>query len=144
MPMKRAISMLTLMISGAAVLASDDGVYTDEAGDAVIRRTDVGNDAPLPAGFVPIDLLELRVQGWEPFSPQTDPYTGNTSGGDEDIARIQLIVDGLVAPPGPIGIDGSPYMPYQFGDRPIFGYIELDVDDRKDSGGEFMPLARNR
>lgn len=144
MPMKRAISMLTLMISGAAVLASDDGVYTDEAGDAVIRRTDVGNDAPLPAGFVPIDLLELRVQGWEPFSPQTDPYTGNTSGGDEDIARIQLIVDGLVSPPGPIGIDGSPYMPYLFGDRPIFGYIELDVDDRKDSGGEFMPLAKNR
>ena len=139
------ISMLALLIPSTIVFATgDDGVYTDEAGDAVIRRTDVGNDAPLPPGFEPIDLLELRVQGWEPFSPQTDPYTGNTSGGDEDIVRIQLIVDGLVAPPGPIGLDGSPYAPYQYGERPLFGYIELDVDDRDDTGGEFMPLARNR
>lgn len=139
-----AISILALTISGATVLATDDGVYIDEVGDAVIRRTDVGNDAPLPPGFEPIDLLELRVQGWEPFSPQSDPYTGNTSGGDEDIARIQLIVDGLVAPPGPIGLDGPSYAPYLFGERPIFGYIELDIDDRDDTGGEFMQLARNR
>ncbi len=139
------IPMIALtMVATALMASSDNGVYIDEAGDAVIRRTDAGNDAPLPTEFEPIDLLELRVQGWEPNSPQTDPYSGVTSGGDEDIARIQLIVDGLVAPPGPIGLDGSPYAPYQFGERPIFGYIELDVDDRDDTGGEFMPLAKNR
>lgn len=121
-----------------------DGVYTDAAGDAVIRRTDFGQDAPLPMGFEPIDLLELRVEGWETSTPQTNPYNGESTGGDANLVRIQIRVAGLVAPPGPIGLDGSPYAPYLFGDRPLFGYIELDVDDQKNSGGEFMPLAKNR
>lgn len=137
--------LIALMTYTPIAFATDgEGVYHDDAGDAVIRRTDVGNDAPLPIGFEPIDLLELRVQGWEPFSPQNDPYSGQTSGGDEDLVRIQVVLDGLVAPPGPLGLDGSLYMPYQYGDRPLYGYIELDIDDQKNSGGEFMPLAKNR
>lgn len=120
------------------------GIHVDPAGDAQIRRTDSGNDAPLPSGFKPIDLLEVRVQGWEPDYPQADPYTGEPSGGDEDLLRIQIVLDGLVAPPGPIGLDASLYNPYMFGARPLFGYIELDLDENKDTGGEFMPLAKNR
>jgi hypothetical protein len=145
--MKQTWIILMLMPCLFAQLAwcSDgDGVYTDLAGDAEVRRTDLGQDAPLPIDFVPIDLLELRVEGWETSTPVSNPYIGGSSGGDANLVRIQIRVDGLVAPPGPIGLDASPYAPYLYGDRPIFGYIELDIDDQKNSGGEFMPLAQNR
>lgn len=137
-------AIVLAMLATNPAWGSDDGILRDRAGDAVIRRTDAGNNAPLPQGFVPIDLLEMRMEGWEPFSPQTDPYSGDTSGGDEDIMRIQIVVDGLVAPPGPIGLDASPFEPYMFGDRPLFGYFEIDIDDQKNTGGEMMPLAQNR
>ncbi len=137
--------MLVMCLMTPIAWSSDgDGVFTDAVGDAVIRRTDSGQDAPLPMGFEPIDLLELRVEGWETSTPQTNPYNGDSTGGDANLVRIQIRVAGLVAPPGPIGLDASPYAPYLFGDRPLFGYIELDVDDQKNSGGEFMPLAKNR
>ena len=136
-------AIVLAMLATNPTFGSDD-VFRDRAGDAVIRRTDAGNNAPLPQGFVPIDLLEMRMEGWEPFSPQTDPYSGDTSGGDEDIVRIQIVVDGLVAPPGPIALDASPFAPFMFGDRPLYGYFEIDIDDQKNTGGEMMPLARNR
>jgi hypothetical protein len=140
-------TILILILSAltpSAKCSDHEGVYTDLQGDAVVRRTDLGQDAPLPAEFEPIDLLEIRVEGWETPTPTTDQYNGSSTGGDATLMRLQIRVDGLVAPPGPIGLDASPYAPYLFGDRPIFGYIELDVDDQKNSGGEFMPLAQNR
>ncbi len=141
----RHLGLCAVLLSGSTALCTDtEGVYIDLVGDAEIRRTDAGNDAPLPAGFVPIDLLGVNVQGWETASPQADPYTGDSTGSDASLMRLQIIVDGLVSPPGPIGLDGSPFMPYMFGDRPLFAYIELDIDNQKNSGGEFMPLARNR
>lgn len=140
-----SIPLIALMCSATVALGTDpEGIYTDPQGDAVIRRTDAGNNAPLPPGFEPIDLLEVRVEGWETPTPETNPYAGNATGGDANLVRIRIIVDGLVVPPGPIALDGSSYQPYLFGDRPIFGYIELDIDDQKNSGGEFMPLAKNR
>lgn len=145
--MKRALlqsAVVLAMLATNPASGSDDGILRDRVGDAVIRRTDTGNNAPLPSGFVPIDLVEMRLEGWEPFSPQTDPYSGQTSGGDEDIVRIQIVVDGLVAPPGPIALDASPFAPFMFGDRPLYGYFEIDIDDQKNTGGEMMPLARNR
>lgn len=139
------ISLGVLLISSSLAFGTDgEGIYADAVGDAVIHRTDVGNDAPLPPGFEPIDLLELRVEGWETSTPISNPYAGVSSGGDANLVRVRILVDGLIVPPGPIGIDGSPYAPYMFGERPFFGFIELDVDDQKNSGGEFMPLAQHR
>lgn len=131
-------------VSSIAFAGSGTGVFIDPQGDAAIRRTDFANDAPLPAGYIPLDLLELRLEGWEPFSPLSNPYAGSSTNGDADIVRIQLKFDGLVCPPGPLALDGSTYAPYIFGDRPFFGYIEIDIDDQKNTGGEFMPLAKNR
>jgi hypothetical protein len=138
-----AILILSMLASSAGA-GSGDGVFTDLHGDAMIRRTDSGNNAPLPVGYVPLDLLELRLEGWEPFSPQSDPYNGTATNGDAALVRIQVEFDGVVCPPGPLALDGSGYNPYQFGDRPFFGYIEIDIDDQKNTGGEFMPLAQNR
>ncbi|MFG0246381.1 MAG: GC-type dockerin domain-anchored protein [Phycisphaerales bacterium JB052] len=140
------ISILTMCLAGACAMGmgQNDGVHTDAVGDAAIRRTDAGNDAPLPQGFEPIDLLEVRLQGWETTTPMTDPYDGVVISGDADLMRLKIIVDGLVSPPGPIGLDASPYNPYAYGDRPLYAYIELDLDDSIETGGEFVPLARNR
>ena len=144
---RRALTISALLLSAAgtpALGSGNEGVYNDRVGDAVIRRMDAGNNAPLPPGFVPIDLLQVRVEGWESNTPVTNPYSGSSSGGDANLVRIQLTLDGLVVPPGPIGLDTPLYAPYMFGDRPLFGYIELDIDNQKNSGGEFMPLAQNR
>jgi len=123
---------------------SGTGIFTDPQGDAVIRRTDVGNNAQLPVDFVPIDLLSIHLEGWVPTSPTIDPYVGSVITDDADFVRIQVVLDGLVNPPGPLALDGPVYNPVEFGDRPLYGYIEIDIDDQKNTGGELMPLARNR
>jgi hypothetical protein len=134
------------LCSAVALGTSDpvDGIWIDGEDDAVVRRTDLGNDAELPEGFVPIDLLRVQLQGWLPDSPALDPYTGVVVTNDADIMRMQVVVDGVVSPPGPLAIDGPIYNPLQYGDRPIYGYIEIDIDDQKNTGGELMPIARNR
>ncbi|MCA9304150.1 MAG: hypothetical protein KC996_08515 [Phycisphaerales bacterium] len=136
--------LLTMLgVCAGTVLASPtSGEWIDATGDAVIRRTDLGNDAPLPPGFEPIDLLSVSVRGWIPSSPTTDLYSGSFENDDADFVRIQMVLAGLVSPPGPLGFNGLGYNPYQFGDRPIFGFIGLDIDHQKNSGGELMPMAQ--
>ncbi|MGJ8635564.1 MAG: GC-type dockerin domain-anchored protein [Phycisphaerales bacterium] len=138
------LTICTLTPSSAIANPESGSIWTDTQGDAVIRRTDTNNDAPLPIGFVPIDLLSVSVEGWMPTSPTSDLYTGSVITGDANFVRIQVVVDGVVSPPGPIGLQGFPYDPYKFGERPIIGFIELDIDGQKNSGGELMPIARNR
>ncbi len=141
----RTAQIIMLGCCASIVCASGgSGFWSDPIGDALIRRTDVGNDAPLPPGFEPIDLISVDVQGWIPNDPVNDPYTGVVESEKADIVRIVVTLDGLVAPPGPLAIDDSPYDPYRYGARPIYGAIEIDIDDQKNSGGELMPIARNR
>ncbi len=135
---------LAVLASIATCSLAGSGIWTDLQGDALIRRTDLGNDAPLPIGFTPIDLLSVSTQGWSPINPAIDPYIGSINAGDADILRIEVVLDGLISPPGPIGLNGFAYDPARFGPRPLTGFIELDIDHQKDSGGELMPLARNR
>ena len=142
--MKSFVFNLGLVCACCPLMANEPGVWIDPQGDAVIRRTDVGNNAVLPAGFEPIDLLEIRLDGWMPDLPALNAYVGKTVVGEADLMRMRLVFDGLVSPPGPLAIGGTSYQPAQFGDRPAYGYIELDVDHESDTGGEFMPLARNR
>ncbi|MBL4697600.1 MAG: hypothetical protein JKX70_02080 [Phycisphaerales bacterium] len=141
---KRTLIILGTLLTAALANASEPGIWIDQQGDAVIRRTDLGNDAALPAGFVPLDLLKVSSEGWVPTDPSLDLYLGVTTIEDADFVRIQVVVDGLIAPPGPIGLNGFPYNPYQFGDRPLTGFIDIDIDDQKDSGGELMPMAASR
>lgn len=142
--MKHAATTALIFCASAQCLATDgDGIWTDPAGDAVIRRTDPGADAPLPPGYVPIDLLKISLRGWTPDTP-ADPYTGAFRTDDAHFFRLDVTLAGVVAPPGPGGFNGFDYDPYRYGDRPFFGYIELDVDDQKNSGGELTPLAFNR
>ena len=130
--------------SVAIGLDDDDGIWIDAGGDAVIRRTDVGNDAVLPLGFEPIDLLSVYLEGWVSFTPTTDPYAGMVVVDDADLVRMRIVLDGLVNPPGPLAIDGFDYIPDVFGDRPLYGFFEIDIDDDDETGGELMAQARDR
>ncbi len=142
-PCVLCLTQMTQIVMYASA-SSTDGIWIDDQNDATVRRTDLGNNALLPEGFLPIDLLSVSVQGWFPANALNDLYTGFVVLGEADFVRIQIVVDGLVSPPGPVGLNGFPYNPYQFGDRPIVGYIDVDIDADKDSGGELMPLASNR
>lgn len=135
--------LIVIALAGSLAFA-EPGVWNDPEGDAVIRRTDVGNDAVLAPGFTPIDLIRVQIDGWLPGSPVSDAYTGSVIAGDAEIMRMQIVFAGLVSPPGPLALDGPVYNPTQFGDRPAYGYFEIDIDDQKNSGGELMPLAKNR
>lgn len=119
--------------AGASSGSSDGSrvVFTDAPGDASLRRTDATLAAPLPS--VTPDLLTLTVGGWTTSSPTTDPYTGSWRVGQgADLVRVDLVVAGLVNPPG----TRSPFAPTKYGPRPLIAFVELDVDNNRDTGGE--------
>lgn len=146
--MKRIACVILTVLSlvHTAVASSDNqGVWNDPRGDAVIRKTDDGANGLLPPMFDPIDLLQVKVTGWTTPTPTTNPYQGWISE-NTDLMRIKIVFAGLVSPPGPLGIGeaGGEYDPLRYGDRPVYGTIEMDVDDQKNSGGELGALAKLR
>lgn len=142
------IAGVWLALAGAAMGASEGtpgpGVWTDASGDASVRRIDPGNDAPLPPAFSPIDLLSVRLRGWTSPTPASDPYNGSEVASMADLFRIDITLDGLVNPPGPVGSNGFNFEPQRHGDRPFFGFIDMDLDDDPDTGGELHPLSLYR
>jgi len=129
--------VLAVMASLAGIASAGDQTraFADPEGDAVIRRTDQGNDGPVP-DTVP-DLIRVEVSGWEASDPASDPYTGSTIVGDDaHLVRIDLVFSGLVNPPGTIGIGGLPFDPFRWGPTPVMGFVEFDIDRDKDTGGQ--------
>jgi hypothetical protein len=136
---------LTLVHSGAN--AGDNSVtWTDAKGDAAVRRTDItGTGLPNPQTVLP-DISKLVITAWQSPTPATNPYNGSPI--DPELAhlfRVDLYFFGLVNPPGRLG-DGSvfPYEPFRFGNNPLYGFVELDVDADKDTGGELSGAAKTR
>lgn len=117
----------------------------DAAGDAGIRRSDPGADGPInPLSAAP-DVLSLTIGAWSTPTPTTNPYGGAwTSPTNADLVRINLVVDGLVNPAGPLGIGAQGFNPYQFGPRPLYGFVEFDIDRSRNTGGELGPGAQQR
>ncbi|OAB61299.1 hypothetical protein AY599_23350 [Leptolyngbya valderiana BDU 20041] len=134
-----------LVTSALAVADPGESFFTDPVGDAVLRPTDRGGmgvvhpDATLP------DIVSLSIGGWQPFSPATNPYAGTVIDSEgADIFRIQLVLDGLVNPPGTLGLSGQPFDPFRFGASPLLGFIEISVDRREDTGGHLGASAESR
>jgi hypothetical protein len=120
-------------------------LWVDAIGDAVIRRTDPGADGALLNCATLPDLLSVSLLPWAPIAPAEDPYTGlPASPEDANIVRIDVVLAGLVNPPGPLGLNGTDYAPDRFGASPVYGFVELDVDHDRDTGGEFHGQARSR
>jgi len=136
--------LLPAFLLAARVDAVERVVRQDTRGDVVARRTDAGADGPIDPGLHALpDLLSYSLGNWHPADPQTDLFVGTWSamGG---FLRFEVVFDGVVNPPGPVGCCGEPsYDPYRYGPNPVSGYIELDVDDDVDTGGELeVPQLR--
>lgn len=150
-----AMSVLACAGLGSRSLAGDIEIWSCPKGDAVIRRTDSCNCGTLLPGTgtpgqgqgLP-DLVAVTLCAWQPTAPETDLFTGSIAdhdGPSSHFFRMQVVFDGLVNPPGTIGLSpGSPFNPFQFGTSPLHGFIEVDVDDDHDTGGETTGVAALR
>lgn len=118
--------------------------WTDPIGDQVLRETASVNTSQIDMSALP-DMLSLTFTAWQATNPAVDPYTGWAVEPEwAHLVRIDLTLDGLHNPPGPLALAGTPYYPFKFGDRPVYGFIEIDIDNNINSGGEFESAARFR
>lgn len=129
--------LLLGLVSGAPSLGQPL-VISDRSDDAVIRWTHYGGDGCIDPQIQRLpDLIEVRIGKFAPTVPHADRFEGawNNSGG---YVGLNLVFNGLVNPPGPLGLDGSApvYAPFQYGPNPFFGFIEFDMDADEDTGGE--------
>lgn len=125
----------------SAGYAEGPEVETDAAGDAVARPTDAGLQLPFDPQANPlIDLLEVSLGAWAPSDAAADLFDGIYDR-DGAFVRIDLVLAGLVNPPGPNS--PSAFAPFLFGDHPVYGFVEFDLDDDVSTGGElFAPQFR--
>ncbi len=108
----------------------------DPVGDAVVRRSDAEANGPIDPGAHRLpDLVSYAIGTWQPIDPSNHLFAGAFTFTGE-FFRLDLVFDGLVNPPGTSGCCGYPFDPFQYGDHPVFGYVEIDMDASMDTGGE--------
>ncbi len=103
-------------------------------GDAVPRPMDPG--AILPFDIEAHSLVDLQcivIGAWSPDDSLSDLFTGRF-GTDGDFLRLDLVVRGLVNPPG--SADPFAFDPFRYGDHPVYGFVEIDMDRDVQTGGE--------
>ena len=138
---RAAVNALIMTLAGTT-LADDFSTRIDPGGDAFPRRADFGADGAIsPAAVLP-DILALRIGPWKPTAPTADLFSGTHAPGS-NFFRVDLALDGLINPPGPIGVSGG-YDPFRFGPSPIYGYVDFDVDANLDTAGEMSAAAASR
>ncbi|MCH7813316.1 MAG: hypothetical protein IID40_04770 [Planctomycetes bacterium] len=116
------------------LLGQPVNVVDDPLGDAVARRTDPGGDGPFdPLAHRLIDLTQWSLGQWSPTAPMADLFSGSYSPSG-DFLRLDLTIDGLVNPPG--GTRPDSFAPFLYGDHPVFGFVEIDLDNNNYTGGE--------
>ncbi len=129
----------------APARAGDTQTYHDPAGDTLVRKTDSCNCGPINPNWAKPDVIKVKFSKWQSPTASTDPYSGSTtSSSTARLARIDIVFDGLVCPPGPIGLTSDGYEPDRYGDGPVYGFFEIDVDDNRDTGGEIPSVAATR
>lgn len=108
----------------------------DGHADRLIRRTDAGADAALlPGQHRAPELIGIRIQNFSPANAAINRFVGCWNAGGEFV-RLELAFDGLLNPPGRVGLSTPDYAPFEFGPHPVSGFIEIDVDDNVNSGGD--------
>lgn len=137
------VIVLTIALAALRARAQTQIVH-DSGTDAVVRRTDAGNNDPInPLVQRLPDIVEMRLG--RTIQTPTDDHrfpAGNRTGGE--FMRFELVLNGLINPPGPIGYSQNPiYNPAQYGPSPLYGFIEFDIDADENTGGEFdYPYSR--
>lgn len=129
------VVMFTYLMAPALTHAIEPVIHLpDSRCDVVILPTDPDADAPFdPIAHPPMNLLELKMGTWNPADASVDIFDGayNEVG---LFVRIEIILEGLVNPPG--NIDPIAFNPFAYGDRPVYGFIEIDMDNDFNTGGE--------
>ncbi|MFM9956912.1 MAG: dockerin type I repeat-containing protein [Phycisphaerales bacterium] len=139
-----------LALAGALTLsaaASGRAVFNDPRGDADPHRVDPNTGPPvtLPPGRVNPDILSLSMTGWIPQQPSIDRYIGREplAGETFHFLRLQAEFAGLLSPPGPLGMTGK-FSPTLYGRSPLYLFIDIDIDNDIDTGGELGNEAKER
>jgi len=140
--MQRAVIITCSLACIGAVFADEPprGPFlhiSDPTGDAVVRRTDLGADDSVggPTEHHRPDVIAVVLGNWQPFDPAADLYEGDWLSTGQFL-RLDIRFDGLVNPPGTIGLDGTPFDPFLYGPHPVFGFVEIDMDASVMTGGE--------
>jgi hypothetical protein len=129
-------ALLSALVA-APTLAGDHEDFEDCGHDAVVRRTDSCNCGPMLSLQRLPDVKDVRISAWQSTTAEEDPYTGTyTSHNGAHLVRIDLVLSNVINPPGPLGLNGLPYDPFVYGDSPLYGFIEFDIDGDKDTGGD--------
>ncbi len=133
--------VLGLLLLCAAPAVADDPppdelatTYCDPARDWLLRPTDPGGNLPFnPTLHPPVDLLELTLGKWRPDDAFADLFDGRFLPAGKFV-RLDVMLAGLVNPPG--GTHPDDFQPFQYGNCPVFGFIEFDMDEDVETGGE--------
>lgn len=138
------LGLALVFLSVSRVDAAERIVCPDTEGDAVARRTDPGADGPIESDSHALpDLVLHSIGNWQPDDPLANLYVGtwNPLG---IFLRFEMVFRGVVNPPGPVGCCGEPsYDPFRYGPNPVSGYVEFDVDNDVNTGGELeVPQLR--
>lgn len=138
----RLACFASLLLALPVCARPGESSWTDLRGDAVVRRTDPTNSAPLnPASTLP-DLVSATVVAWDTPTPLTNPYSGTPIDPQgAHLFRLDVVFLGLVNPPGPLS---GQFDPYRFGNSPLYGFLEINVDNDIDTGGQYGPGASSR
>jgi len=107
----------------------------DTRGDAVWRpTTPPPNPGEEERGRL-IDLLDITLGTWQPLRPGIDLFEGQF-GPDGHFLRLDIRLAGLVNPPG--SLDPNSFQPFEYGPRPLYGFVEIDLDGNVNTGGEVV------
>lgn len=118
-------------------------MWTDARNDAAPRRTDNGSAAG-PFDMTLPDVLSLTLRAWSPINAAADPFDGTeTAAANAGLFRVDIAFAGLLSPPGTLGVGGRPFDPFRFGPAPVYGFVEFDIDDNLDTGGELGEAAES-
>jgi len=146
--MIRRTTVLTILVPalGASSAGAQIGtrIWQDPPGDAAHRPTDNGLSRSFFDQALP-DLVEVRFRAWDAPDPMNDPWTGEAvDPAAAHLFRIDIVFNGLINPPGGLGFAGSEFDPDKFGVRPLYGFLEIDVDADPNTGGELNAVAESR
>lgn len=138
------LAIAMTIVSAALRAPAQTQIVRDPPTDAVIRRTDAGNNDPInPLVQRLPDIVEMRL-GWIMQSNYDDDVFRGTGRATAEYMKFELVLDGLINPPGPIAYGQNPiYNPILYGPSPLYGFIEFDIDSDENTGGEFdYPYSR--
>lgn len=135
-PLLIGIAVFSVSPSAAAQVDAPLASHLDAENDFGPRRTDASGTLTYDSETHHlIDLLALNIGVWAPDAANINLFEGQYRHAGEFV-RLDLVIAGLVNPPGPETAEAGEFDPFAYGPHPIFGFVEIDVDEDVETGGE--------